>query len=436
MINEDATAGDWDADGLVLPVGDGHAVVITRDPTVDVTGVGSVEAPVSLDALTTLASSSKVIADGFRMNGRLTGRLVELDARSQAAFASARKIVEPGGFVQGTLRAENGKITHVVRIRPARAADLAAGAANLIAAVAAQAQLAAIHRDVLKTLEGVKQVSHFQRVALLSRVQADSEEIGKWTDLLLDGGSTSRVLDAVSGTARRLRASRVEVVNHMAAIVRDLSDAVETHSLLRARKALEGSQIERLGAHLEFSAAAHAAAVQGEALICADLLFRNDVAAAAAHISSMRKTAKSHAARIRGLAEQAITARGEIESEYRPLRGYYQRRSTIRVPLIDRSVRVPTIGLPDSGARLSFVVRDRRAERDLRGKLDPLGRSHWSTGQLVRRSEDVIAVTLDQQKAVISARTNRDVVTLSPRGDSKTSDAGGSTGKVGGHGSE
>ena len=103
---------DDDGAGLVLPVGDGHAVVIAADG-VSLDGLGTVRADLAPGALAAVAAAAGLVAEGVTLPARLGGRLVELDAQSAALLKAARQATEPGGWVQGNLRQTNGEFAHV-----------------------------------------------------------------------------------------------------------------------------------------------------------------------------------------------------------------------------------------------------------------------------------------------------------------------------------
>ena len=121
--------------------------------------------------------------EGATLPARLAGRLVELDPQSVALVRSARQAIEPGGWVQGNLR-NNGKYARVARFRPATALDVATGIANIVGTVAAQAQLAAIHRDVVRTLHEVQNVSAFQHAELVAAIHSDAKDVRHWVELM------------------------------------------------------------------------------------------------------------------------------------------------------------------------------------------------------------------------------------------------------------
>jgi hypothetical protein len=133
----------------LLPVGDRHAIALTWSAEVDLSRLGKAGPLLPPGALARVAAAAGVVAEGATLPARLVGRLVELDPQSVALVRSGRQAVEAGGWVQGNLR-NNGKYARVARFRPATALDVATGVANIVGTVAAQAQLAAIHRDVAR----------------------------------------------------------------------------------------------------------------------------------------------------------------------------------------------------------------------------------------------------------------------------------------------
>jgi hypothetical protein len=144
---------------------------------------------------------------------RLTGSLVELDETTRAMWPTARKIFEENGWVQANLRDDKGKISRLMRIRPASGVAALAGGAAVLSAVAAQAQAAQMAADI-----------HAIRIRLTDLYKhLQNDRIG----------AAENVAEQISGLVLRLREHGVDGVDpsEFAVIRNSLGDA--RHKCLR-----------------------------------------------------------------------------------------------------------------------------------------------------------------------------------------------------------
>jgi hypothetical protein len=332
----DAASPTAEGDGVLLPVGDRHAVALTWSAEVDLSRVGKAGPMLPPGALARVAAAAGVVAEGATLPARLVGRLVELDPQSVALVRSGRQAVEAGGWVQGNLR-NNGKYARVARFRPATAFDVATGVANIVGTVAAQAQLAAIHRDVARTLHEVQNVSAFQHAELVAAIHSDAEDVRRWVELMHETGSPRRAIDAADRAGERLRTHRLQCLSLAVKAVQALEAAAAADTPLGANKQLTDTTAVHARQYLELAAAAHVAAVQAEVLGVAELLAAGDPAASA-HAKSLLERARREHEQLVDLRVRADKARQGIDATFGGLLDHFGRTLKPMVPSWKRPV--------------------------------------------------------------------------------------------------
>ena len=367
-------------DGVLVPVGERHAVAILPSGDVDLSEIGVVRGVVDAAALAKLATAVKVIGEGASLPARMAGRLVELDAQSVVLLRQARQTVEAGGWVQGTLRVD-GKFAHVARFRPAAALDVAAGFANLVGAVAAQAQLAAIHRDVLRTLREVQNGQAFQHAELTGNITSDVEDVSSCIALMLDVGLSRRAMDTADRAGERLRRHRAHCLILANTAVDSLTAAAGAGTPTAAAKTLRSTTADHARQYLELAAAAHLAAVEAEALTAAELLAVGDPAGEA-HAKALGERAQREQARLEELRRRAAVARRAIEGSFASTTEHFKRAarkvilpggavSGVIAAAATTTVGVAGVAVTAGGVRIA-AQRNTNAERSLRPMLDDL----------------------------------------------------------------
>lgn len=374
----DAASPRAEGDGVLLPVGDRHAVALTWSGEVDLSRVGKAGPMLPPGALARLAAAAGVVAEGATLPARLVGRLVELDPQSVALVRSGRQAVEAGGWVQGNLR-NNGKYARVARFRPATALDVATGVANIVGTVAAQAQLAAIHRDVARTLHEVQNVSAFQHAELVAAIHSDAEDVRHWVELMHEAGASRRAIDAADRAGERLRHHRLQCLILAGKAVEALEAAASTDTPLGARSQLTDTTAVHARQYLELAAAAHVATLEAEALSVAELLASQDPTATA-HARSLLQRARPEHERLDDLRARTNAARQSIDATFGGLLDHFGRTLKPIVPSWKRPVAgagvfvatalagaAPAAVLASAGAGVA-AVRQKSAQ----GGLEPL----------------------------------------------------------------
>lgn len=102
------------------------------------------------------ATGLRAAVDGARSHGELSGRLVLVDDKTAAALRSGKMMKDKGGELLAHVLRDDGKVSSVTRLR--EVGGLAAGAASLanaMSAMAMQAQLDRIERQLSVISDGI-----------------------------------------------------------------------------------------------------------------------------------------------------------------------------------------------------------------------------------------------------------------------------------------
>lgn len=147
--------GDEASDGvLALPTERPNEIYLFgRAAELDEYGATLASAP---SQLARYASGLKSAVDGVRSYGELSGRLVLVDDKTAAALKAGTMMKDKGGEILAHVLRDDGKISSVTRLR--EVGGLAAGAASLtnaMSAMAMQAQLDRIERQLTVISEGI-----------------------------------------------------------------------------------------------------------------------------------------------------------------------------------------------------------------------------------------------------------------------------------------
>lgn len=142
-----------EGDSLVQVVSDSRAVVFGTEESARSLGAIVGRASQSLARASRHATSA---ADAGIEAAKSTGFLVELSAESRAAWKSQEKIRTAAGDILGILRnGDTKKFSHVLKVRPAKFAQTAASGAAILSAIAGQAQLDQIERQLGEIAEDI-----------------------------------------------------------------------------------------------------------------------------------------------------------------------------------------------------------------------------------------------------------------------------------------
>jgi hypothetical protein len=133
---------------IIIHIPGGRAVVIRPDAETEEPRWGRRVASLAAGEWTSVLRTLDPVTRAFVESQRWAGSLVELDEVSRSILPTARKIVEEDGWIQATLRNDEGKFSRVMRIRPGTGVAALVGSAAILSAIAAQAQTAQMARDI------------------------------------------------------------------------------------------------------------------------------------------------------------------------------------------------------------------------------------------------------------------------------------------------
>lgn len=225
---------------------------------------------------------------------KMTGRLVELDAKSAALLKTARTTKEAGGWIQATLRNNRGEYLRVMRIRPSTAVSLMSPASAALGVVASQAQTAELARDIKDTLDRVKSLQEHVANERHGEVRGLVQEIGIHVAVARSHGAEEIAESAITGC-------RLKVHQLLATTLRDLEsgvthlDASDSKRPSKARALLTSEHASDVEAALENAGILFAACEQLYALEVARLFALGKPAVAQTTLELM-VSARDHSA--------------------------------------------------------------------------------------------------------------------------------------------
>ena len=154
----------------ILNPSDAGQAMIFGDPDV-AAKYGEVVGPIPGQLAALVVGSNALIQAGISM-GEQSGMLVRLTADSTRLFRQLEKTVDGSGAIMGVLRDAGGQFKHVIRFRPAIGLQALSGVTGALSAIAMQAQLAAIEREIRALAEDV------HRVQVSLDIHATSRRVG------------------------------------------------------------------------------------------------------------------------------------------------------------------------------------------------------------------------------------------------------------------
>ncbi|MER6409234.1 hypothetical protein ABT269_38510 [Streptomyces viridosporus] len=197
----------------------------------------------------------------FIESQRLTGCLVELDQASRETMKTAKVITEEGGWIQSALRNDRGRVTRLMRIRPATGAAALSGAAAVLGAIAAQAQTAEMARDIKAIRQRMDELYQHLQSDQIGEVENAAEQVEDLVGLLRAHGRHGVEASDFSVIRNGLGGARHKCLRHLRDAVKRLEDA-EYRSPRQAEKNLGKEAVEEAMLYLDLLAKCYAATVQ------------------------------------------------------------------------------------------------------------------------------------------------------------------------------
>lgn len=306
------------AESVVFRVG--ATRVIELVPEGDGAGVpslpGQIIADLTSSEIATATKLAKGAVDGLIEARRYTGRLVELDLTSVEMLASAKTIVEKGGWVQGTLRGDSGQVARIIRIRPANLAQVASSGAGIIAGIAEQAQAAQLAADVRETLDRVKAVAEYHYIndrARLVQLINDTERSIELTR----AGITDRTATDARDLAHDLRHEQQRILLQLETQLKKLPTSFG--SSRRAANAIDAETAGRIGELWTMLNLAHSALAEAEHIAIANELRLGEPGHAGALAARVAREFEEMETRLAAVDEGLDGVRAAAEGTYREL---------------------------------------------------------------------------------------------------------------------
>ncbi|MEU9319739.1 hypothetical protein [Streptomyces sp. NPDC048295] len=248
----------------------------------------------------------------FIESQRLTARLVEVDQTSREVMRAGKVITEGGGWIQSAIRDDRGRVTRLMRIRPATGAAALSGGAAVLGAIAAQAQTAEMARDIKAMRQRLDEIYAYLQSDQIGAVENAVEQIEDLVERLRAHGKRGVRASEFSVMKNSLGDARHKCLRHLQDAVTRLENA-ERRSPRKTEKSVGEGAVEEVMLYLDLMAKCYAATVQfGLAEISFEYHKKNpDVA--------------------RTLAERITRSTGELRAEIEDVHG--------RLGRLDESVR-------------------------------------------------------------------------------------------------
>lgn len=289
----------------------------------------------------------------FIESQRLTAHLVELDQTSREVMKVGKVITEGGGWIQSSIRNDRGRVTRLMRIRPATGVAAMSGGAAVLGAIAAQAQTAEMARDIKAIRQSLDKIHEHLQTDQTGAVENAVEQVEDLVARLRAHGKRGVKASDFSVTRNSLGDARHKCLHHLQDAVTRLENA-EQRSPRKAEKSLSKAAVEEAMLYLDLMAKCYAATVQ---FGLAEIAFeyhkkRPDVA--------------------RTLAERITHSTAELRAEIEDVHG--------RLGQLDESIRAQfrpaskNVRLPSSAAGAVIATTASATAKELAGKSVTLGR--------------------------------------------------------------
>ncbi|MET8181300.1 hypothetical protein [Streptomyces sp. NPDC005336] len=197
----------------------------------------------------------------FIESRRLTGCLVELDQTSRKVMRAAKLITEEGGWIQGAIRDDRGRVARLMRIRPTTGVAAMSGGAAVLGAVAAQAQAAEMARDIKAIRQGLDEINEHLQSDQISAVEHAVEQVEDLVARLRAHGKRGVEAGDFPVVKNSLGVARHKCLRHLDDAVTRLEKA-EQGSPRTAEKSLSEGAVKEVMLYLDLLAKCYAATVQ------------------------------------------------------------------------------------------------------------------------------------------------------------------------------
>ncbi|MEV5546634.1 hypothetical protein AB0L35_11000 [Streptomyces sp. NPDC052309] len=238
-----------------------HAVVIGAPSRAKRSRWGRWVADLTPSEWTALAKTLDPAVRAFIEARRLTGHLVEVDQVSRKMMKAGRVIAEEGGWIQSSIRNNQGRVTRLMRVRPATGVAAVSGGAAVLGAIAAQAQAAEMARDIKAIRQRLAELYDHLQSDHIGAVENAVEQVEDLVARLRTHGERGVEASDFSVMRNSLGDTRRKCLRHLQDAVTRLENAGQ-RSLRQAEKSLSEGAVEEVMLHLDLMAKCYAATVQ------------------------------------------------------------------------------------------------------------------------------------------------------------------------------
>ncbi|MBC2902159.1 hypothetical protein [Streptomyces cupreus] len=372
-----------ESEEIVVRVAEDRAVVIGAPSETKRSRWGRWVADLTSGEWAALVRTLDPAVRSFIESQRLTARLVELDQTSREVMRVGKVITEGGGWIQSAIRSDRGRVTRLMRIRPATGVAAMSGGAAILGAIAAQAQTAEMARDIKAIRQGLDEIREHLRTDQTGAVENAVEQVEDLVARLRAHGERGVEASDFSVARNSLGDARHKCLHHLQDAVSRLENA-EQRSPRKAEKSLSEEAVEEAMLYLDLMAKCYAATVQfGLAEIAFEYHKKKpDVA--------------------RTLAERITQSTAELRTEIEDVHG--------RLGRLDESIRAQfrpaskNVSLPSSAVDTVIAATASATAKALAGKSVTLGRLRGTSISLPATSIAVGAGALLLGDAVAQSR--------------------------------
>ncbi|MEU7336109.1 MULTISPECIES: hypothetical protein [unclassified Streptomyces] len=250
MVSTPSPVPVVDAQVLVVPgTSDDEMYVFGAPENLDMFGTTVIQTPVQLGSW---ATRTKAAVDGVQTYQQMVGRLMLVDPEMAAAVRAGSAAKDKAGEVLALVRDSKGRFQHVARLKGVGGLAAAASMANALSAMALQAQLDRIEKQLTTISEQVGSVQRQQLREWHAEARAAQDQ-------LAEVYRTARSVETLSDNNwRQIESSGILLRTHLFHDIERLREAITTLEDVARDRTLRGRE-RRLANSVELLLASGAA---------------------------------------------------------------------------------------------------------------------------------------------------------------------------------
>ncbi|MCF3129100.1 hypothetical protein [Streptomyces olivochromogenes] len=239
-----------DSQVLVVPgTSDDEVYVFGAPENLDLFGTTVVQTPMQLGSW---ATQIKAAVDGVQTYQQMVGRLMLVDPEMAAAIRAGSAAKDKAGEVLALVRGNKGRFQHVARLKGVGGLAAAASMTNALSAMALQAQLDRIEKQLTTISEQVGSVQRKQLREWHAEARATQLQLAEVYQTARSAGTLSET------NWRQIESSGILLQTHQLHDIEQLRDAITTLEDVARDQTLRGRE-RRLTSAIEGILAARAA---------------------------------------------------------------------------------------------------------------------------------------------------------------------------------